>query len=108
MREPSLAEQIGIDPRDFEWTQLAGCKGYPSNIFFEDYEDGGHVAVAVDELCVACPVAQECFELGVKTKSTGVFGGFYLSNGNVSKPKNAHKTIEMAGRLAKKVYGNAD
>jgi hypothetical protein len=106
LEELSLVEQIGVDPRDFEWQQLAACKGYPANIFFEDYEAGDHIAIATDELCGSCPVAKECYALGVKTKSTGVFGGFYLNNGKPSKTKNAHKTIEVATALAKKVFAD--
>jgi hypothetical protein len=102
----SLLEQIGIDPRDFEWQQLAACQEYPTNLFFEDYEKDSIQAEQVDELCLGCPVTKECFQLGSSTKSTGVFGGFYLSNGEVVRVRNAHKTVEITQRLAKKVYGD--
>jgi hypothetical protein len=102
----SLLEQIGIDPRDFEWQHLAACTGYPTNLFFEDYEKDPVQAQQVDQLCISCPVARECFKLGVDTKSTGVFGGFYLSNGEPAKTRNSHKTQEVAMRLASKVFGN--
>jgi hypothetical protein len=99
----TLLEQIGIDPRDFEWQHLAACDGYPVNLFFEFYEKDPATAKQVDELCASCPVAKECYQLGVDTRSTGVFGGFYLQNGEPSKTRNMHKDQETAVRLAKKV-----
>ena len=102
----SLLEQIGIDPRYFEWQHLAACSGYPTNFFFEDYEKDTKVAENIDALCLSCPVARECFKLGIDTKSIGVFGGFYLTNGEPLKTRNIHKTIEMAQGLAAKVLGN--
>jgi hypothetical protein len=102
----SILEQIGIDPRDFDWQDLAACEGYPTNFFFEDYERDTRLATQVDELCLSCPVARECFRLGVDNKSTGVFGGFYLNNGEPVKTRNAHKTPEVAQKLAAKVLGN--
>jgi len=102
----SLLEQIGIDPRDFEWQQLAACDNYPVNLFFEDYERDPITATQVDNLCLSCPVAKECYQLGVSTRSTGVFGGFYLANGEVAKARNAHKDEQMALSLAQKVFNN--
>lgn len=102
----SLLEQIGIDPRDFEWQQLAACKEYPTNLFFEDYEKDPKQAAQVDELCLSCPVTKECFKLGSVNRSTGVFGGFYLSNGEVVRVRNAHKSPEITQKLAKKVFGD--
>lgn len=102
----SLLEQIGIDPRDFDWQDLAACNNYPVNLFFEDYERDIVTAKQVDNLCLSCPVAKECYELGVSTRSTGVFGGFYLANGEVAKARNAHKDERMVLSLAQKVFGN--
>lgn len=100
----SLLEQIGIDPQDFEWQLLAACKDYPFNLFFESYERDIVQAKQVDALCVSCPVAKECFELGTSTKSTGVFGGFYLIHGVPAKYRNAHKEEATALRLAEKIF----
>lgn len=101
----SLLEQIGIDPRDFAWQHLAACDGMPVNMFFDDYEKDGITAQNVDQLCLSCPIARECYQFGVETKSTGVFGGFYLINGIPSKARNVHKSQETALRLAEKVLG---
>lgn len=95
---------MGIDPREFEWTMLAACLNYDLSFFFDEYEKDAYVAQGIDELCLSCPVAKECFEFGKRTKSTGVFGGFYLENGDVAEKRNAHKTRDVAMRLAKKVY----
>lgn len=103
INDPNLLEQIGIDPRDFEWEDLAACKNYPVNLFFDEYEKGGFVAISVDQVCLDCPVAKECYARGVDTGSTGVWGGFFLINGEVSKKKNLHKTPEVVKKLAKKV-----
>jgi len=101
---PNLLEQLDIDPAEFNWMQLRACKNYPVDMFFDDYEKDTILAKNVDQLCLGCPVTKECFSFGVKTKSTGVFGGFYLINGEPSKTKNGHKTPEIAAKLAKKVF----
>ncbi len=65
--------------------------------FFELYESEGsdELREQVDAMCLACPVRQECFRMGVVTGSTGVFGGWFLKNGNVAKSKNSHKTTHV-------------
>lgn len=100
----NLLEQLGIDPRDFEWQDLAACKEYPVNLFFDEYEKSSVVAENVDQICLNCPVAKECYNRGVETGSAGVWGGFYLVNGLVSKKKNSHKTTTIALGLAEKVF----
>jgi hypothetical protein len=104
-----LLDGLGIDPTDFEWHDLAACKGYPwkdRDPFFEEYEKNNVVAKQIDDLCASCPVTKECFFFGNKTKSTGVFGGFYMQNGEVVGNKNAHKSQEIAKTLAERIYGD--
>lgn len=90
----SLLEELGLDPADFEWHDLALCKGMPFDSFYEDYESDVEVAKAVDEACLSCPVMKECFFKGGEGEH-GVWGGVYWNgSGKPDKNKNAHKTDE--------------
>jgi|SRR5215217_251894 hypothetical protein len=100
-----LLKSLGINPREFAWHDVAACKGYTLNDFFDEYEKGGATARAVDELCISCPVQKECYEKGVESGSSGVWGGLYLSNGQVSKTKNSHKNRETMERIAEILVG---
>lgn len=55
-------------------------------------------------MCAKCPVLKECYEFGVKNKLFGVYGGFYLSNGQVDRKRNEHKDKEFVVELAGKIY----
>jgi Transcription factor WhiB len=100
----NLLEQIGIDPHELHWMQLSACHNVPFVLFFEEYEKDKAIAENVDQLCLRCPAIKECYEYGMKTRSTGVFGGFFLLNGEVNKARNSHKTQEVATKLAGKVF----
>ena len=39
-----------------------------------------------------CPVARQCFAVGVSQKEWGVWGGIYLENGKISREFNKHRT----------------
>lgn len=77
------------------WSELASCNGADVNLFFDLYESDVYTAIAVDQLCAGCPVVGICFREGVATKSTGVWGGVYLKDGEVDKAKNSHKSQEF-------------
>lgn len=62
--------------------------------FFEDYENKIEISFAVDELCANCDVRRECGEYGAFLKADGVWGGFYLINGQVDEKRNAHKELK--------------
>jgi hypothetical protein len=107
----SLLAQFGVDEDDFEWVQLGSCYNINTkhdkehlNLFFDDYEDDAIIAIQVDEMCLGCPVAAMCYDYGVETKSHGVWGGIYLRDGNIDKPKNAHKTADVWKRV-KAIHG---
>ena len=70
----------------------AACEGFDTNFFFEDYEDNDQIAMLVDNLCMGCPMIQECLTLGIENDSWGVFGGYYLVDGKISRSMNRHKT----------------
>lgn len=97
-------QRLGIDPSTFEWQQLASCQGLDTNLFFEGYETDSIVAGEIDVMCAKCPVLKECYEFGVKNKLFGVYGGFYLSNGQVDKKRNEHKSKEFVLELAGKIF----
>lgn len=102
-QQSTLLDQIGLSLHHFQWRDISACDGYETQFFFEKYERDPIVAEQVDQLCATCPVTKECFGFGQETKSTGVFGGFYMENGDVKQEKNRHKSAEMAARLAKRV-----
>lgn len=95
---------LGVDPDKLAWQDLAACQGATTNLFFDDYETDERTARMIDQMCLSCPVTKECFEFGVDNKEIGVFGGFYLNNGQPDKRRNEHKDREVAVRLAGKVY----
>jgi len=76
------------------WKDNALCLGLDTNIFFEKYEDNSDSRIIVDSLCVACPVARECFAVGVSGKEWGVWGGVYIESGEISREFNKHKSKE--------------
>lgn len=75
-----------------KWKDSGSCVDYDTNIFFEKYEEEPALRLAVDKLCMSCPVSKTCFAVGVSSKEWGVWGGIYLESGNVSKEFNSHKT----------------
>lgn len=97
--------RLGVDPDNLRWQDLAVCSGFDTNLFFEEYESSKVVAEQIDSICAGCPVTKDCYEFGTNNKLTGVFGGFYLENGQPSKKRNEHKlnNRETAMRLAAKV-----
>lgn len=100
----SFLQRLGIDPSNFEWQQLSACRGLDTNLFFEGYETDETIADQIDIMCVKCPVLKECFQYGTNNKLFGVFGGFYLSNGQVDKKRNEHKDRELILKLAGEIY----
>ncbi len=76
------------------WKDKAECLGMDTNIFFEKYEEDGHLAKSIDRICQRCPVNKQCFAWGVSNKEWGVWGGIYLKDGKIDKEFNIHKTKE--------------
>jgi hypothetical protein len=77
-----------------EWKDEAACQGYDTNLFFEKYEDDVSLRPAIDKLCSECPMAKQCFAVGVSQKEWGVWGGIYIENGKISREFNRHRTKE--------------
>lgn len=96
--------ELGVDPDNFRWHDLASCQRFSFNLFFEDYESNKTIANQIDDLCSHCPVQKECFNTGIAGKETGVWGGFYLINGEVDKSKNSHKSQDKAKSMLRRIF----
>lgn len=75
-----------------KWMDSAACLGEDTNAFYDVYEENPDVRAGVDNLCMSCPVQRECFASGVSNKDYGVWGGVYLSDGEIDSTFNNHKT----------------
>ena len=105
-----ILDELGLDKDDFEWQDLGICRGMKiktpdEDIFFDRYETDVESAKAADQMCLHCPVVQQCFLEGAKG-NYGLWGGLYWNGaGKQDKNKNAHKTEEVWNELHKKVAG---
>lgn len=100
----NIIEELGLDPDNVKWYQLAACSGADINMFYDDYESDKLLASQVDEMCLHCPVSSQCYNEGVVNKERGVWGGVYLDLGRVDKEYNSHKTPDIWKRL-KDIHG---
>lgn len=91
----SLLLDLGIDPDDFGWKDLALCNGADREEFFSKYESSPNVRATTDDMCRVCPVRRECLMEGMQNKEYGVWGGWYLNgSGNIDKMYTKHKSDE--------------
>lgn len=74
------------------WKNKSMCLNMDTNIFFDKYENSEELRLAVDELCIKCPVQRECLASAVTRQEWGVWGGVYFEKGKISKEFNSHKT----------------
>lgn len=83
------------------WEDYANCAGMETRFFHKDdnndenYEEDAEIAKITDQICLTCPVIQQCLDKGMKGSEWGVWGGVYLSAGKVDKTRNSHKTKEV-------------
>jgi hypothetical protein len=99
----NFIEELGLDPEDFEWNDLALCQGMPTTMFYDDYEKDVEVAKQVDQVCLSCPVIAQCFFKGSEG-NFGVWGGIYWNGaGKPDRNKNSHKTDEVNDEIRDKV-----
>jgi hypothetical protein len=87
---------------DIKWWDIAACHGMNTNLFFDTYETDINIAKNIDEACLSCPVISLCYESGINNQEYGVWGGVYLSAGEIDKTRNFHKTKEVWKRLKAK------
>lgn len=98
----SILNDLGIDQDNFDWFDLAACKGMDTNLFYEKYEADINIAKNIDEMCLSCPVISMCYESGKINNEYGVWGGAYLNAGSIDRSRNLHKTSEIWKRLRRK------
>jgi hypothetical protein len=77
---------------DDAWKDDALCKDYDTNLFFDKYENSLDLRPAIDKICSGCPVAKQCFAVGISQKETGVWGGVYLDRGKISREFTKHRS----------------
>ena len=97
-----ILNDLGVDKDDFDWYNLAVCRGMDTNLFYDKYEIDINIAKSVDEACISCPVISICYESAVDNSEYGVWGGVYLTAGSIDKTKNLHKTPEIWKKLRSK------
>lgn len=89
-----ILDELGIDPEEFEWQDLALCQGMPTTLFYETYESDKQAAMATDQVCLHCPVRKQCLLSGAEGEH-GVWGGVYWNGaGRPDASKNSHKSEE--------------
>lgn len=99
----SILDDLGIDPDEFEWQDLALCSQMPTSVFYEDYESSDDSARATDQACLRCPVMKQCFFAGSDGEH-GVWGGVYWNGAGVPDTnKNSHKTEEVWLEIRRRV-----
>lgn len=101
----SILDELGLDPEDFGWEDLAACQFAPIEEFYEAYEEDVIVARNSDARCFSCPVQRECLTRGVENKEWGLWGGVFLSNGVVDTNRNEHKSEEDWERVREGIGG---
>jgi hypothetical protein len=80
--------------QDYSWKKKAACLGENTNDFFDSYEEDVELRSVIDKVCRECPVRKICFATGVSGKETGVWGGVYFEQGDISREFNRHKAKE--------------
>jgi hypothetical protein len=91
----NILNDLGIDSEDFDWFDIAACKGMDTNLFYEKYEADENVAKNIDEMCLSCPVMKMCYQDGTSKNEYGIWGGVYLNSGVIDKSRNLHKSQEV-------------
>jgi len=88
-----------------DWYKDAECLGMDTDTFFEKYEYDAGMATAIDNICLDCPVAKECFDYGAETDSWGVWGGVFLVDGKPDNSRNSHKSQEIWKQVLENING---
>lgn len=90
----NLLEELGLDPRELRWQDLALCNGLDTEIFFEYYENSEQAALQADQICLHCPVMKQCGMAGMNNEA-GTWGAIYWNgSGKPDQLKNSHKSQE--------------
>ncbi len=95
----NILNDLGLEEDNLNWWDIAACKGIDTNLFYDTYENDINIAKNIDEACLSCPVLKICYQSGIDNQEYGVWGGVYLSSGQIDKTKNLHKTKETWKKL---------
>jgi hypothetical protein len=99
----NLIDELGLDPQDFQWQDLALCSNMPTSFFYDQYETDKETAKAVDEACLRCPVIKQCFFAGAENQH-GVWGGVYWNgSGKPDNNRNSHKNEKTWSEIQRRV-----
>ena len=101
-----IISQLGLQHNDLKWYQIAACKDFDVNLFYDKYEADQEIAKQVDQICLHCPVINYCYIEGVANKEKGTWGGVYMDLGRIDKLNNQHKTPEIWKQL-RKIHGRS-
>jgi hypothetical protein len=72
------------------WQDFANCKGKPTSMFFEDYEESSIIQLEVDALCGGCMVRQQCLEFAIDNEMIGAAcGGQFITEKLINKKKKS-------------------
>lgn len=94
-----------MSDEEISWVEDASCKDLDTSLFFEQYENDADMARIVDNICIECPVAKECFEYGCSSNSWGLWGGVFLVEGKPDNSRNAHKDKETWEKVLENING---
>jgi WhiB family redox-sensing transcriptional regulator len=65
---------LAIAPGD--WTQQAACTEHDPELFWPDPLKGKDTTKQAQEICLGCPVANDCLEYAITSNQTqGIWGG---------------------------------
>lgn len=98
-----ILDELGLDPENFDWQDLALCANIPTEVFYDLYESSKESAKAADQACLHCPVMRQCYNAGANGEY-GVWGGVYWNgSGSHDRNKNSHKTDEIWEEINRRV-----
>lgn len=99
----SLLNELGIDPEEFTWHDLALCQTMDPELFHSKYEQKVEDAKQADQICLHCPVMKECGLAGMENQY-GLWGGiFWDGSGRPDAARNAHKTPEVWNEIKERM-----
>lgn len=84
----SSAEVVSFAHLREEWMAQANCKNSPTRWWFPNHGDSGEDVrnrKQAVRMCLMCKVRKDCLQYGIKTSSSGIWGGVTLDRGSNRK-----------------------
>jgi len=85
---PSTIRSVQIEQLD--WQRDSECQWYDPALFdafSRASKKAWHRVFRAAQICDRCSVRTECMEFGMDEQMTGVWGGFYMVEGQVTMPR---------------------